>query len=261
MSLPGISIVIPVSSAEYILYLRNCLASIEAQQDVNKLIDVLLVYTYNGELVSCIEEADLFMDICDEFSSVFTTDIVFYKHELSDYPLALARNIGARHSTRRIIGFIDADLVLDPRIFKKTLEIVPSLGKGTCVNVYRMPFGPKSPIYKELDEIRFINNLVIGRRDNAGKGGCLFIERDIFFRIRGYDERLYGWGYEDDDLYSRLEKFQVRIINLTSYKIHAMHQLHKHKKNYRDRYETNKKTSIFYDGVVRNPDGWGGESI
>lgn len=37
----------------------------------------------------------------------------------------------------------------------------------------------------------------------VGRGGTVALLRDDFFRLRGYDESMQGWGYEDVDLIAR----------------------------------------------------------
>lgn len=253
----GIGIVIPVSSSKYIPYLNNCLASINAQQNVDGLIDITLVYTCLKDSVSRDEQVEL-LDFCQRFYSVFPTSLLWFFHEFPDYPLAFARNAGARNTRRDIIGFIDSDLVLDPRILQKVIEFIPKYANAVCVNVYRMPQEPNSYIFRELTPEMFEHNLRTGRRDNAGKGGCFFIERSLFEQIHGYDERLYGWGWEDNDLFRRLDNYKKKIVNLTTERIFAMHQFHEHKKDYKSRYEQNRLISIQDKSIIRNPKEWGG---
>ena len=43
-----------------------------------------------------------------------------------------------------------------------------------------------------------------------GSTGKVCVKKDDFLSVRGYDERLSGWGYEDDDLYGRLEQLGLK---------------------------------------------------
>jgi predicted glycosyltransferase involved in capsule biosynthesis len=254
MPISTMSIIIPISSADYIPYLNNCLNSIDKQTNLKKT-DVLLVYTYQKNNA---EDQNKITEYYKSLNLNLPIEITFYQHKLDDYPLALARNVGARKTEGNIIGFVDADLVLDPRIIGKIWELIPRFSKAACVNVYRMSQPPNNPIYKQLDRINWKHNLRTGRVDHAGKGGCFFIDRRLFYKLRGYDERLYGWGWEDDDFYRRLDRSKERVINLTSFGIFAMHQFHEHKPDFRHRYEKNRDISLRDCKIARNPDGWGG---
>jgi hypothetical protein len=46
--------------------------------------------------------------------------------------------------------------------------------------------------------------LTSGVRD--GSYGRICVKKEDFLKVRGYDEKMSGWGYEDDDFYDRLTK-------------------------------------------------------
>lgn len=46
--------------------------------------------------------------------------------------------------------------------------------------------------------------LTSGVRD--GSYGRICVKKEDFLKVRGYDEKMSGWGYEDDDFYERLVK-------------------------------------------------------
>lgn len=46
-----------------------------------------------------------------------------------------------------------------------------------------------------------------------GSYGKVCVRKEHFLKIRGYDERMSGWGYEDDDLYFRLNLLGLNQIN------------------------------------------------
>ncbi|WGH75239.1 glycosyltransferase family 2 protein [Tenacibaculum tangerinum] len=54
--------------------------------------------------------------------------------------------------------------------------------------------------------------LISGKKD--GSYGRVCVKRRDFFSIRGYDERMSGWGFEDDDLYHRLEMLGLQKIKI-----------------------------------------------
>jgi hypothetical protein len=52
------------------------------------------------------------------------------------------------------------------------------------------------------------NTFYIGARNLHGIGtfGTIWLTREMFLKSNGYNERLSGWGFEDNDLYNRLVK-------------------------------------------------------
>jgi hypothetical protein len=151
---------------------------------------------------------------------------------------------------------VDADLVLDPEMFAAVLEIVKHR-EAAYAHVYRMERGPQDPIFRDLEVSAFRKNCKNGRCDPAGRGGCFFIDQGTFNSIHGYDERFYGWGYEDNDILRRLENARIRVVALMERKLFAMHQYHDHKPNHWWRAETNRDL-MANEEIKRNPDGWGG---
>ncbi len=93
-----------------------------------------------------------------------------------EFNAAMAHNIGARNSTGDMILFLDCDVVLN------------------------------AAFAKFLDETEFSDDefFTCGLSVQDLTGACL-VARRRFERIGGYDEVITGWGYEDVDLYRRLE--------------------------------------------------------
>jgi predicted glycosyltransferase involved in capsule biosynthesis len=250
----GISVVVPITSSRFVPYLRNCLASILAQTCDPELVDLTIVYTFNTDTTEYPDKLEQLAQLCQHHSAA----LVFQQHDFPDFPLAFTRNVGARRAMRRILGFVDADLVLDPEMFEAVFDVIHPTG-AAYAHVYRMDRGPDDPIFQQLEVEQFRANLE-GRCDPAGRGGCFFIDRSTFFKIGGYDERFYGWGYEDNDILRRLENARVPIAPLLERRLVAMHQYHEHKINHAWRAETNRDL-MATEEIQRNPEGWGGVVI
>ena len=101
-----------------------------------------------------------------------------------DFNPAMARNIGARNSTGDMILFLDCDVVLS----KGFVEFLDET---------------------ELSDDAFFT---CGLSVQDLTGACL-VSRRRFERIGGYDETFTGWGYEDVDLYRRLEARDLQQLN------------------------------------------------
>jgi hypothetical protein len=211
-------------------------------------------YVFNPQYVETSKPIDGIVKLCMEHDVA----LVFHNHSFPDFPLSLARNVGGRRTTRRVIGFIDADLVLDPETFEVVLDMVPDKCKAACVHVYRMDQNPASSIYGQLRKNVFRANLKRGRFDRAGKGGCFFIEGTLFRQLRGFDERIWGWGAEDDDMWRRLANARIQVAHLMTEDIFAMHQYHDHRAGFDHRAEHNREMMSKALETARNPNGWGG---
>jgi glycosyltransferase involved in cell wall biosynthesis len=235
-------------------YLQNCVASITDQSVGKDMLDITIVYAFNRQFL----ETEIPVGPLVKLAAENDATIVFHEHDYPDFPLARARNVGARRAVRRVIGFVDADLVLDPETFEAVLRFTPDPCKAACVHVHRMNKGPDDAIYSERRKEVFRHNLKKGRLDPAGKGGCVFVEAYTFMEIRGYDERFYGWGCEDNDLAKRLEDQKVTIAHLLTEGIVAMHQFHDRPTRFNPRTAKNRELLATSSAIRRNDDGWGG---
>lgn len=54
-------------------------------------------------------------------------------------------------------------------------------------------------------QFSFQDDLFLTSGFSDGSTGKVCVRKKDFLSVRGYDERISGWGYEDDDLYERLE--------------------------------------------------------
>jgi hypothetical protein len=102
--------------------------------------------------------------------------------------LSFACNLAARLTTRTRILKIDADVKILPGFFEKH-NLEP--GKFYC------------------------GNWRIRRNDNEMHlNGIVFLQREDFFRVNGYNEFIKFYGWDDSDLYQRLESAGLKRIDL-----------------------------------------------
>ena len=49
--------------------------------------------------------------------------------------------------------------------------------------------------------------------------GNFLVKKDLFKKVNGFNEYIYGWGWEDHDLINRLKKIidPNRVLELTDY--------------------------------------------
>ena len=64
------------------------------------------------------------------------------------------------------------------------------------------------------------------RNDNEKYlNGCVYLYRDDFFKINGYNEYIQTYGWDDTDLYNRLQKNNIKQISINNdYIIHLEHE-------------------------------------
>lgn len=125
--------------------------------------------------------------VCDWSSSVPVTvpqgvKLVRVESE-PHWRLSMAFNLAAHHATGAILLKMDVDYRVTNPSF--ALRVAPEEGQFSCgnANIARHP------------EDRFLC-------------GCVCVRTSNFFAVNGYNERLVGYGYDDDDLYNRLREQQ-----------------------------------------------------
>lgn len=103
--------------------------------------------------------------------------VVYALVKKDHWNLSESRNMGFMESTGPILLFLDADTIVQPTFIEYAV--------------------------KELNEKTFVTGLVA---DPWNGCGCAMVNRTDFVRVRGYNEALIGWGFEDFDFYGRLEQ-------------------------------------------------------
>lgn len=104
------------------------------------------------------------------------------------FHMSHAKNMASKYSGGDIICNIDADnFVGENFAFYLNNEF------NSCNNIY------------------LSGGLPYGSADTTGK---IILKKSDFFNARGYDERICGYGFEDDDLKSRLNKIPLKRIAL-----------------------------------------------
>ena len=103
-------------------------------------------------------------------------------------------------------------------------------------------------------------------RNCLGSGACQSTTRAWFEKVHGYDERLVGWGYEDDDLLARAKRDGLIAVNI-QHRTDMLHQWHETDRErmaragqsaqFEARYRENIAISRGDPRTVRNEHGWG----
>ena len=118
----------------------------------------------------------------------------------TEWVLSRAYNLGLRHATRETVFKTDCDYIIE----EKALEAHP-------INISRNEF--YSGYYMNS---RNANELHLN--------GALILSQRLFWSIGGYDERIITYGFDDGDLYNRLEKSGAQRLNVSyEYVSHIKH--------------------------------------
>lgn len=48
-------------------------------------------------------------------------------------------------------------------------------------------------------------------------GGVTLFDKENYIKCQGFSNEMWGWGYEDDDLFSRVYKFEIPVENRDGY--------------------------------------------
>lgn len=112
------------------------------------------------------------------------------------FNISHARNLGAEAATGEWLAFLDADVMVTPRMFERLAATVkpPSVSSRGANSRETKPQGPKY--------YRF------GSGNLSLFGSCL-VRREDFRDVQGYDAVIQSYGGEDNDLYSRLEWHKI----------------------------------------------------
>lgn len=216
-----VSVIVPFGSAQYQSKLEHCLQSLRHQQHIQKRrLDIVL---------TCIqkEQHDLsdIVDLAEEYDARLVVGTKAYTH----FPLALARNVGARAAAANKLCFVDADIVLDPEAIAWSLEVPNRL---VAILTAYMPQQYDIAALTSGDTKYYRAAVRKGLVNVTGFGGYLMVDRTIFESVGGYDEAYdIGWGAEDNDFVDRvIEKqsgFGLKFSNLTHrYGLVNAHQWH-----------------------------------
>jgi hypothetical protein len=129
-----------------------------------------------------------------------------------------AQNIGAAHSAHPLLFFCDCDILLEQTALSSLAEQLAADG-----NAFATLFGVRETERNSRGAghvIRFGYELhlrtldgrslhIVDHEEDAIDGtrqapGLLMVRREHFLRIGGYNSRLHGWGWEDQDMIARL---------------------------------------------------------
>lgn len=160
--------------------------------------------------------------IISDFGSEDTSSIADSAHRIDarhvivetdgEWSRSRALNAGVRASRGEIVLATDADMLFTPRSLSRTVEQIQKHPQEIVILQCRdLPVGYSHEVVRRegFDWDRFAS---IGQiRPRWGMGGLVAVRREIWERLRGWDERMHTYGGEDVDFGRRAQAAGARI--------------------------------------------------
>jgi predicted O-methyltransferase YrrM len=251
-TLPSIDVVIPVSRMWYLPYLENSLRSIRRQDYPQDLLGITISFVAEDPG----EDIGELCDLCRELDA----SIVFTHPEDPSFNISKAYNAGARSGSREAIACLDADIVFGRQTFAFAASVLKQ-GKLAIVPVVYMSQQAESEFFREtvpaMTEEQWLaqTGKMACRRDANGN---IFVPRNVFEYLRGYDERFYGWGAADHDFFVRANHLQGAVHMMDTECPKSMHQSHRPRADVESEHTRRNRTLMEQSKTKRrNPERWG----
>lgn len=135
-----------------------------------------------------------------------------------------AFNVGFRAASHDVIAFGDNDLVLAPDAILKGYQNCPKLG---TVSPYlnRMVLNLTEESTEKFIATEKFSGLDGKMRIGTYAGGIVFMTREAFKTVGGWDERIYGWGGEDDHMSIKIVRLLGHTYEIKSpFAVHLYHE-------------------------------------
>ncbi|MCA1612740.1 MAG: glycosyltransferase [Acidobacteria bacterium] len=165
-----------------------------------------------------------------------------------------AQNLGAAHTTGALLFFCDCDIVLEPGTVKYLAEQLTTRPGtfGTLAGVresqtnsrggkHIVCFGYELLIVTaDKRRLRIVDNEEDASDGSRQAPGLLMVRRPDFLSVNGYNSQLHGWGWEDQDMISRLTLGAGLERVVHGHAVHLSHDDHARISNYpvTDRWES-----------------------
>lgn len=191
-------------------FLVNCLESLSFQQYKN--FEINICETAN---------LDSTLEIIKSFSKKMLINC--WRLHLKFVDRTKILNFLLKKSKNEILCVCDTDVLKDKYYFKEVNEKINKenflvqyvkYSTPTIVNDYfknKMTF---EDLDKKCEKIEL----------NKGAKSQIAILKENIEKVNYYDSKMFGWGYEDSDLFARLQLLGLQCIPLCSYGLHLWHK-------------------------------------
>ena len=151
-----------------------------------------------------------------------------YVNEKGIYNEGRAKNIGVRKAKGEVIICTNADIIFAPNVLKEFYQIYLEEGEHTLYQLQKHDLKEDTQLdhfIKDVAKNNVPSNL-FSVHGHTGQGDFQATHRDNWFKVRGYDEKMSGWGGMDIDLSDRMKTIGVSQYWMDPEKIRIFHQYH-----------------------------------
>lgn len=195
---PFFSIIIPTLNEE--AFLPKLLENLEIQKEKN--FEVIIV---DGQ------SEDGTKGVAQRFNSIPVRFL-----QVNERNVSHQRNVGAQASKGDYLVFLDADSGIS-KTFTTNLKKAILKRKGLAFLPYLIPLEKQSQEKIFFPLINFLIELSQNTNKPFSSGGSIFIERNFFDLLKGFDERVAL--SEDHDLIQRVSMWGVKVRCLPNIKV------------------------------------------
>jgi GT2 family glycosyltransferase len=159
-------------------------------------------------------------------------------------------NLGAKASSRKYLYFLDLDVIVHPKHICQAITTDSDLVIGYNGQAIYLTYNAKrlledDPTYTKLecfiprdwlcsgelvnDNIKIVQDYRTSQTgtplnmyefcmapNNSAVGGCVITPRETFFEYKGFNPNFFGWGYEDNELPTRVDKLGYNVSRINS---------------------------------------------
>lgn len=214
---------------------------------------------FNIEIVIVEQDNKSTIDWIDDISFNENIDInhIFVKND-NIFNKGWGYNIGVNNCKYDNIIFQDSDIVLDKYSYNY-IELVDNKKYDIVKPYYMIKYlnyimSHRFLIYeKDFDKLPSISQIPSGKI-GVLTGGSFFIRKENYIKIKGFDEKCYGYGYEDDIVDKKIKNFNLNIFYDNKYKcLHLFHFYGKsmYSPNINEYYTRSEKNKELYHSIQK----------
>ena len=205
-----------MSNTSYIILHRN--SSTERQNNLSAILQYLTTHSPKLEIIVVEQDAT-------PSNFYFPSSV---KHVFLYNPGPFNRswgfNVGFKNASNDIIAFGDNDLIVSEQAL---IDSYNACREFPTVNPYKAVIELTQSATHEILASKSIPPRFDGK-PRAGitySGGLIFMTREAIQTVGGWDERLWGWGAEDDLMTTKINKLLPKTLSLNYNALHLWHPI------------------------------------